>query len=72
MQITRFEKNTLPFRYLGIPLVLEKLLLDSLINKINGWPRSTLSYAGKLIDSISTTRNGMLLVILHASSSLYY
>lgn len=44
----------MPFRYLGIPLALEKLkivnyilLMNSLIKKINCWLKNTLSYARK-------------------------
>lgn len=55
MQLTNFQEDTFPFRYLGIPLASEKLkisnyslLIDKLINKINSWPRHTLSYASKL------------------------
>lgn len=45
----------MPFRYLGIPLAAERLrsadfstLIDSIIVRLNSWPRRTLSYAGKV------------------------
>lgn len=55
----------MPFRYLGIPLALAKLrisdynpLADSLIRRINAWPKRTLSYAGK-IKLISSVLQGV-------------
>lgn len=53
--ITGFNQGTLHVRYLGIPIASGKLrtsdyaiLVDNLTEKVNAWPRHTLSYAGKL------------------------
>ncbi|XP_075492539.1 uncharacterized protein LOC142530599 [Primulina tabacum] len=52
IQLTGFAPGTLPFRYLGVPLAAKKLrssdyckLVDAVANKINSWPRHSLSYA---------------------------
>lgn len=53
--ITGFNLGTLPVRYLGIPIASGRLctsnytiLVDNLTEKVNAWPRHTLSYVGKL------------------------
>lgn len=56
LAITSFQEGVMPFRYLLIPLASKKLkiahynpLMDSLIRKIKGWPKSNLFYEGKHI-----------------------
>lgn len=53
--IMGFQQGTLPFRYLGILLAMEKLrannygaLIDTFICKLTSWPKHILSYARKL------------------------
>ncbi|XP_074590006.1 uncharacterized protein LOC141845903 [Curcuma longa] len=55
LRITGFCEGTFPFRYLGVPMAAERLrvsnyepLLDAVRRKIGGWPKHTLSYAGRL------------------------
>lgn len=67
MVILGFQEGSMPFRYLGILLASKKLritnyspLMDSLIRKINSWPKKTLSYAGQwLISWFSLGRKGV-------------
>ncbi|XP_022895208.1 uncharacterized protein LOC111409387 [Olea europaea var. sylvestris] len=55
MEISKFSKGTMPFRYLGIPLASEKLkvssyapFLEKIAGYIGAWSCASLSYAGKL------------------------
>ncbi|KAH0715189.1 hypothetical protein KY284_008094 [Solanum tuberosum] len=50
-----YNKGTIPFRYLGVPLVLEKLsvnqfmpLIEKITAKVTCWSAKLLSYAGKV------------------------
>jgi len=52
--VTNFSRGILPFRYLGIPLAMEKLkvvyygpLTDKIFDCIKAWTTSSLSYAGR-------------------------
>nr|GEX17879.1 hypothetical protein [Tanacetum cinerariifolium] len=51
-----FKKGTLPIKYLGVPLVSQKIsvndfkiLIDVIQNRINDWKNRNLSFAGKLL-----------------------
>ncbi|XP_022870493.1 uncharacterized protein LOC111389759 [Olea europaea var. sylvestris] len=53
MELTCVPRGSMPFRYLGIPLALDKLkvsgyapFLDKITSYIGAWNSSTLSYAG--------------------------
>lgn len=55
LELSRLIRGDYPFRYLGVPIVLERMkvihyppLLDKLRSFVNGWNARTLSYAGRL------------------------
>ncbi|KAL0355350.1 UNVERIFIED_CONTAM: hypothetical protein Sradi_3981900 [Sesamum radiatum] len=55
LQILGFEEDTLPLRYLGLPLISSRLtlldckpLLQKIDNRIAGWEGIQLSFAGRL------------------------
>ncbi|XP_022873084.1 uncharacterized protein LOC111392029 [Olea europaea var. sylvestris] len=55
LQLTNVPRDSMPFRYLGIPLALGKLkvscyapFLDKITTYIGAWNCSSLSYAGKV------------------------
>lgn len=65
LDISGFVNGQLPFRYLGIPLASRKLktsdysmLVDNIAERINSWPRHSLSQAGK-IELIRTVLQGV-------------
>ncbi|XP_057956506.1 uncharacterized protein LOC131149773 [Malania oleifera] len=53
-----FQEGTLPFRYLGIPLITRRLftsdcktLSDRVMKRIEGWGSKNVSYSGRWINS---------------------
>ncbi|XP_022848848.1 uncharacterized protein LOC111371175 [Olea europaea var. sylvestris] len=55
MEVSKFSKGSMPFRYLGIPLASEKLkvssyapFLEKIAGYIGAWSCASLSYAGKM------------------------
>ena len=61
MQIIGFQEGTMPFRYLGVPITVNKLskmecmqLVEKFTKRITYWSTKTISYAGRvaLINSV--------------------
>lgn len=54
-KVTDFEEGTIPFRYLGIPLISKKFsihnympLIDRIVSRLTHWSSRLLSYAGRI------------------------
>lgn len=54
--ILNFKEGKLPFKYLGVPMVYSKILLedsklliDRILTRIKSWRCNYLSYAGRLV-----------------------
>ncbi|GAV80044.1 hypothetical protein CFOL_v3_23506, partial [Cephalotus follicularis] len=55
LRITHFRQDTLPVKYLGLPLITSRLtkqhcapLIEKIQARVNSWATKTLSYAGWL------------------------
>ena len=56
LQITRFSSSSLPFRYIGIPIIAGRLskiecrnMVENIIVRITKWTSRHFSYAGRAI-----------------------
>ncbi|XP_052198247.1 uncharacterized protein LOC127805524 [Diospyros lotus] len=79
LHLSSFSNGRMPFRYLGIPLAVEKLrvsyydsLIDKIANKISAWTASSLSYAGRaeLIKAVLQGTECFWLSILHVPNAV--